>query len=234
MSSRNRPSAIPLFKDGDKVRVKPGVSDPDFPDMPLGGWAGTITEIIEHKGQINCVFKLDDRTLKSLHPIYRKRCERDGLDFETMGLGEEDLELDDGTPVAIEQPTQIKTLPLSENDQDDRVRKALGLTHDDPLPEVNYENLLTYHRYLSKHLVFPFKARYEKPVGWAKRVEMPLTVMGLLRPDDCVIDEQYGIIGTGRDPEEPVDFPLAEIEVKGSSPSCRMVTDYSYWFHNWS
>ena len=60
-------SGIPRFKVGDKVRVKQGVSDPDFPDMPLGGWTGTITEIIEHKGQINCVFKLDERTLRG-HP----------------------------------------------------------------------------------------------------------------------------------------------------------------------
>jgi hypothetical protein len=110
---------------------------------------------------------------------------------------------------------------------------ALGLTRDDPLPEVNHESQFTYHQYLSKNLVFPLKAYYEKPVGWAKRVEMPLTVTVLLRPDDCVIDEQYGIIGTGRDPEEPVDFPLAEIEVKWSSPSSRMIRDYAHWFRNW-
>jgi len=51
-----------------------------------------------------------------------------------MWLGDEDLELDDGTRVPIEQPTTIITKPLSEKDQDDRVRMALGLTHDDPLP----------------------------------------------------------------------------------------------------
>jgi len=34
------------------------------------------------------VFKLDDRTLGSIHPIYRRRCERDGLNFETLGLSE--------------------------------------------------------------------------------------------------------------------------------------------------
>ena len=39
--------------------------------MPLGGWTGTVTEIIEHEGQINCVFQLDERTLASLHPIFR-------------------------------------------------------------------------------------------------------------------------------------------------------------------
>jgi len=88
MAHKKQGSVIPRFKVGDKVRVKPGASDPDFPDMPLGGWSGTVTEIIEHEGQINCVFKLDDRTLASIHPIYRRRCERVGLDFETMSLGE--------------------------------------------------------------------------------------------------------------------------------------------------
>ena len=63
--------------------------------------------------------------------------------------------------------------------------------------------------------------------------EMPLTVTGLLGPHECEIDEQYGITATGRDAKEPVDFPLAEIEVMGSSPSLRMVRDYTYWFRNW-
>src|SRR4051812_42802280 len=40
-------------------------------------------------------------------------------------------------------------------DQDDRVRMALGLTHDDPLPDVSEETLLAYHRYLAAHLKFP-------------------------------------------------------------------------------
>ncbi len=85
-----------------------------------------------------------------MHPVYQKRCERDGLDLEAMWLGEEDIEADDGTPVPIEQPTKITTPPLSEKDQDDRVRMALGLTHDDPLPDVTEETLLTYCRYLRR------------------------------------------------------------------------------------
>jgi len=31
------------FAVGDAVRVCSGVTDPDFPDIPLGGWAGKIT-----------------------------------------------------------------------------------------------------------------------------------------------------------------------------------------------
>src|SRR5947209_18974415 len=104
MAHTDKGSVVPRFKVGEKVRVKPGVSDPDFPDMPLGGWSGTVTEVIEHEGQINCVFRLDARTLASLHPIYRQRCEIDGLDYEVMGLGEEDFEPDDGVPAPIQPP----------------------------------------------------------------------------------------------------------------------------------
>jgi hypothetical protein len=35
------------FAQGDTVRVRSGVTDPDFPDIPLGGWAGKITEVEE-------------------------------------------------------------------------------------------------------------------------------------------------------------------------------------------
>src|SRR2546423_4618606 len=45
-------------------------------------------------------------------------------------------------------PTKISARPLNEKDQDDRVRIALGLTSNDPLPEVDDDTLLAYHRYL--------------------------------------------------------------------------------------
>jgi hypothetical protein len=233
MAGRKGGSIPPRFPAGSRVRVRHGVRDPDFPDIPLGGWAGTVREVHRAKGEVTYLIAWDDRTLRGMHPVYGKRCERDGLEPESMWLGDEDLEADEGARIPIEQPTAIETQPLSEKDQEDRVRRALGLTHDDPLPEVRHETLLAYHSYLGVNLKFPFKARYEKRIGWSRRVEMPLTVAGLLRPDECEIDEEYGIIATGRDAEEPVDFPLAEIEVKGSSPSCRMVRDYAYWFHNW-
>ena len=30
---------------GDKVRVRRGVADPEYPDLPLGGWAGSVAEV---------------------------------------------------------------------------------------------------------------------------------------------------------------------------------------------
>jgi hypothetical protein len=34
----------PRFEPGAKVRVRSGVTVPDFEDIPLGGWTGTIKE----------------------------------------------------------------------------------------------------------------------------------------------------------------------------------------------
>jgi hypothetical protein len=35
----------PKFRGGDAVRVKPGLTDPDFPDIPFGVRSGTISQI---------------------------------------------------------------------------------------------------------------------------------------------------------------------------------------------
>jgi hypothetical protein len=234
MAHDKRGSASPRFQPGDQVRVKYGVADPDFPDIPLGGWAGTI-EMSEQVGdQITYEIGWDRRTLDGMHPVYKNRCERDGLDLETMWLGEEDLEADDGTPVPIEQPSMIVTPPLSEKDQDDRVRKALGLTHDDPLPEISLEALLAYHRYLTANLKFPLHVTsWEKSGPFASK-KVTIAITGLADPQEGGIDMEYGLLGLGRDPKgEEIEFPLGEIELGKTDPNRRLLSDYAHWFHNW-
>jgi hypothetical protein len=61
-----------------------------------------------------------------MHPVYRKRCERDGRGLESMWLGVDDIEPDSGGPAVIEQPTKIVTRPFNVKDEDDRVRIALA------------------------------------------------------------------------------------------------------------
>ncbi len=151
-----------------------------------------------------------------------------------MWLGEEDIEPDDGTPLPIEQPTQIKTPPLSEKDQDDRVRMALGLTHDDPLPEISLETLLTYHRYLKAKLKFPFNAYCgEEDVGPFSRKRATMTMTGLLDPMREEPGVEDGLVCKGRRRGEEVEVLLAEIEVGKKNPNHKLISDYAYWFHNW-
>ncbi len=196
--SKNK-SGFPRFRVGDKVRVKYGVIDPDFSDIPLGGWAGAVKEVHQAEGETTLLVAWDRATLRGMHPIYKKRCERDGLEPESMWLGDEDLEPNDGTPVVIERPTGIVTKPLSEKDQDDRVRMALGLTHDDPLPEVSRKTLLAYHSYLAARLKFPFKVRSEAD-------GMPMTIQSLLDPKECDLDED-GVALRGPEPSGAIRHP---------------------------
>src|SRR3954462_8303343 len=149
---------MPKFEPGGKVRVKRGVTDPDFPDIPLGGWAGIVKEVEQVKGEPTYLLEWDGKTLKGIHPIYRKRGERDGLEFETMWLGEEDIEPDEGKPVPIEKPTAIVTKPLSEKDQDDRTPMSPGLTPDDPLPDATRKTLLASPPQLKDRRPLPFPA----------------------------------------------------------------------------
>jgi hypothetical protein len=224
-------SVSPRFKSGDKVRVKSGVRDPDFTDIPLGGWAGMVKEVGQNRGETTCLIAWDRATLQGMHPVSKKRCERDGLELETMWLGDEDLEPDDGTPVLIEQPTAIKTQLLSEKDRDDRVRMALGLTHDDPLPEVSRRTLLAYHRYLEANLTLPFPGT-TWDFGRLYDQLRSITIHGLLDPEEDGLDEKEGLIGTGLGQDGPIEIPLAEVEIKKKAPNHRLVSDYSYWLHN--
>ena len=107
------------------VQVKPGVTDPDFSDLLLGGWVGTIKEV-EAGGSPNYLVAWNSHTLQNAHPVFRDRCDKEGLDIEEMLLGEEDLEPDTGLPVPMEQPTNIVTKPLSPNDEGNRLRAIQG------------------------------------------------------------------------------------------------------------
>lgn len=182
------------FAVGALVRVKPGTTVPDFTDIPLGGWAGAISEVDQESDPPNYLIEWNQHTLDHMHPVYRKRCERDDLELESMWLAEEDIEPDTGEPAVIEQPTNISTRPLNEKDQDDRVRMALGLTSNDPLPEVEEETLGKYHSYLAGRLSFPFAATFSEETGPLEDTTYAVKVIGLLNADD----EMYGLLCEAR------------------------------------
>jgi hypothetical protein len=224
--SKTLPAAT--FRIGDKVRVKHGVMDVDYPEMPLGGWAGTVTEV--QKGDTITV-RWSKQTMESIHPVFKQRCEIDGLHADTYVLGGNDLEPDTGGPLNIEQPKEITTKPLSPNNQDDRIRMVLGLTSNDPLPHVDDKWLESYHKYLSTNLVFPFTAEYRGEYGHPERVQ----VIGLGDPDEePLIDEHYGIICEARLEGRIMNAPLGELDGLKGKPNRQLVKDYCYWLHNWS
>jgi hypothetical protein len=227
---RKKPVASAKFQVKDRVRVKHGIKDDDYPDMPIGGWAGAISDV-DDDGMYTVRWSRE--TLDAIHPVFKNRCEKDGLDVEQYRLGEDDLEPDPGGPLDIEQPKEIKTVPLDPEDQDDRIRMVFGLTSNDLLPDVDVDELLTYHDYLSKHMQFPFEVDYFEETGPFEGKWHHVTVLGLFDPDEYSCEEMYGLICKGRVGKRPIEMPLGEFEVDEDTPGLQMLADYCYWFSNY-
>jgi hypothetical protein len=61
MSKPEKSTTLPRFETGDEVRVKLGVTDPDFPDIPLGGWSGMIWEVDPADEGVTCLIEWGER-----------------------------------------------------------------------------------------------------------------------------------------------------------------------------
>jgi hypothetical protein len=231
MSKTRQTVRTPALAVGDRVFVKPGVTDPDHPDMPIGGWSGVIKEVDASPGEILYLIEWDERTLDAMHPVFRKRCEADDLDEREMYLAEENVEKLVAEPPPIERPTKIVPRTLSPKNEDDRIRMAFGLTGDDPIPDVCGETLRTYHAYLMKHLSFPFDVEFSFETGFLQSKTIHLKVSGLADPEDA--DELYGLFCTAKVGRGYRVVPLADVKVKQSGKNAELIDDYGFWFSNW-
>jgi hypothetical protein len=227
--SKTKSRVAAKFSEGTEIRVKAGVTLPDLSDIPLGNWAGTISEICVDQNPITYEIKWNQRTLDNMPSIYRKRCERDGYEWDTVWLNEDDLELDTGGDVPMEQPTKIVTRPLAMTDQGDRIRAIFHLTTDDPLPDVEYTTLSVYYHYLVDHLSFPFQARYRPDGGRRISTSDRVTVRSLYDVDDYDAEESYGLIGVGLCQDKRIEFPIRDIDVERNDPNRQLVKDYQSW-----
>jgi len=216
------------FFAGCRVRVRPGTQDPNFPDIPLGGWSGTVREVDLKSRPALYLVAWDERTLEAMHPVFRVRCEREGLDEESMWLADNDLELDTGEPLPIEQPGALVARALAPNEPGDRVRAIFQLTSDDPLPEVNDDTLRVYHHHLSERLKFPFAALYEDGPFLQGKVS-PILVLRLLPPEEA---EDEGLLVEVARGDERLVVPLTALELAEEDPQAGPIADYASWLED--
>lgn len=94
----------PRFAVGSRVRVRKGVTAPNDPQMPLGGWLGTVSQV---SGAIYLV-RWSGETLEAVGPACRQRWQRDGVDLYAIWLHEKALEADPGDQLCIEQSHQTE------------------------------------------------------------------------------------------------------------------------------
>jgi hypothetical protein len=83
----------PVFCVGSQVRVRAGVKSSIFPDLPLGGWTGTVFGMDENKRLV----RWSGATLSVVDPIWRHRFENG------VWMPVNQLEADPGEPLAIEE-----------------------------------------------------------------------------------------------------------------------------------
>lgn len=214
------------FAKGDLVRVKPGVVHDRYPDIPLGGWVGKVKRI-GWLTPIEYTVRWTKPTLRQTHPVLRKRCRRDETRPSRHWLVEDQLEAAaDETPVAMEQPTNLVTRPLSMDDPDDRVRMVFGLTSDDGLPRADGELQRRFLEYLKAHLSFPFEADYWPAGEFGADESVKVRVVGFADPP---LDPKGRIVCEARRGERALRVPLAGLRVEMDDPNFLWVEDYTHW-----
>lgn len=77
---------------GQNVRIKQGVTAPEFPDVSCAGWTGTVIDLIGKKADPQYVIEWDDPTLEVMPQSYKDQCEERNLTFSFSCFALDDLE----------------------------------------------------------------------------------------------------------------------------------------------
>lgn len=78
--------------EGARIRVKPGVNSPEFPDISLAGWTGTVVETSGKPPAQSVIIEWDSSTLASMPPAYLANCESQQLYHIMASLPATDVE----------------------------------------------------------------------------------------------------------------------------------------------
>lgn len=214
------------LKEGDIVKVKKGVLDPDFGNV-IGGWQGEVSGV---DGDLVCV-EWDKITLSECPEKYIQRCEESGLDWEQIYLSVEDIEpaIPRITPAVLNDIKEVIHLKhqwdyLGESTSK-RIRKVLKDTNITDEDDV----MGAWEQYLSNQLSFPFNAEISE-----YQDRGPLQQGDKIRIHDLIgSDDHYGILVKLRLGKNVYHYPLCIIRVKDKkSSNYKMVNDYSIWFSN--
>lgn len=82
------------FKVGDRVVVKAGTPDPDFPEKDISGWAGIVYDIDTFDdGTLLVCFKLDDEIIDTISDEDKEQMLIDGWDYTEICVLADQLHL---------------------------------------------------------------------------------------------------------------------------------------------
>ncbi len=213
------------FQIGDFVKIKKGTSDPDF-GIDIGGWQGQIEKIED--GYLCIVW--DSTTLSNFPDKYISQCEKEGLDWERIYLGTEEVELvvpcNRGNDL-IQKRQEIQAKHRWDYLEDSGKRISKVLEHINP--DDDLAAFEAWERYLIESLSFPFEAEISY-----------YQTKGVLQQGDKIrihsiwgYDDLYGVIVKLRYGRKVYHFPLCDIKVLDEkSTNSQIILDYRNWFAN--
>ena len=214
---------------GDSVRVKPAVTDPDF-GYALGGWQGRVTEVYARAKPPTVEIEWDSLTLAAMPAEQIAQCEAEGLDWQRMVLG-----LDEVEP-AIARDSTGEVQRVAQQFQRQHAWEWLGeagrriqtvLAGIDPRDEMAL--LRAWRQHLSANWQLPYEAVVDEyqdrgPLQAGDQVKV-LSI--------SAIDDSYGLIVRLRLGRRQYDFPLCNLKViDQASPNDQLVNDYRTWHAN--
>lgn len=78
--------------EGSRIRVKPGVNSPEFPEISLAGWTGTVVETTGKPPEQKVIIEWDAATLAAMPAEYVSKCEAGQLYYVMASLSGDDVE----------------------------------------------------------------------------------------------------------------------------------------------
>ena len=79
--------------EGSRIRVKPGINSPEFPEISLAGWTGTVVETTGKPPEQKAIIEWDTQTIESMPKDYISKCEADQLYYVMASLNSDDIEI---------------------------------------------------------------------------------------------------------------------------------------------
>ena len=78
--------------EGSRIRVKSGVQSPEFPEISLAGWTGTVVETSGKPPEQKVIIEWDAATIAAMPGTYVSKCESGQLYHIMASLGSDDVE----------------------------------------------------------------------------------------------------------------------------------------------
>jgi hypothetical protein len=218
------------LKIGDCIVVKPGVTDPDY-GIDISGWQGRITEIESYQpGKLTIMFQWDSLSLKNMPASAIRRSEEEGLDWTTIGLYPEEVEIAEPRDTQADVDALIAELSAEHawdylGEQGRRIHQVLREVDEDD----DLEAFEAWQEYLEARLKLPFDAvvsEYQErgPLQSGNQVKV-------VRFEG--VEDLYGVLVNIKAGRNSYIFPLCDLKaVNEKSANFTLTDDYAVWFAN--